>query len=244
MTAAVTRTGLGSESVYRGVRRQILKLELRPGAELDEGVVSAQYGVSRTPVREALIRLTAEGLVTSARGRSARVAALDLQDLRDFFEGMDILQRAVTRLAAVRRRPCQLAAIETHMLAFEQGARDLDSETVNEANYAFHMAIGAAAQSSHLAAAYGRSLLESLRIAYVCFSEHSELDERLDAHLAATMQDHRLLFEAITAGDPDAAELVAGSHVDLFRGRIVTTLLSTDTARRVSAKLASGHHHR
>jgi DNA-binding GntR family transcriptional regulator len=233
-------SGLGSEMVYRSLRREILKLDLRPGTELDESVVSARYGVSRTPVREALIRLTAENLVTSTKGRGARVAGLDLQNLRDFFEGLDILQRVVTRLAAVRRRPNDLASIKAHMLAFEDGARALDSETVNEANYAFHAAIGEAGQSSHLAAAYRRSLLESLRISYVCFSEHSELDERLDAHLGATMQDHRAMFDAIVAGDVETAELIAGNHVELFRGRIITTLLSTDTARRISVKVAGG----
>ena len=70
--------GIGSEMVYRNLRREILRLELVPGSELDEAGVAARYRVSRTPVREALIRLTAEGLVQATKGRGARVAALDL----------------------------------------------------------------------------------------------------------------------------------------------------------------------
>ncbi|MCC2687412.1 MAG: transcriptional regulator [Rhizobiaceae bacterium] len=231
--------GFGGESVYDALRREILRLELGPGSELDENVVSARYGVSRTPVREALIRLTAEGLVTSTRGRGARVAALDLRNLRDFLEGIDIFQRAVTRLAALRRRPRDIEAIEAQMLAFENGARALDSDVVNETNYAFHAAIGEAARSSHLAAAYRRSLGESLRIAYVCYSEHSDVDQRLEAHLEATMREHRTMFDAIVARDAEAAEAVAGNHVDLYRGRIITTLMSTDTSRRISVGLTA-----
>ena len=61
MKRETTFRGLSGDGVYGALRREILKLELAPGSELDEGVVSARFGVSRTPVREALIRLTAEG---------------------------------------------------------------------------------------------------------------------------------------------------------------------------------------
>lgn len=222
--------------VYHRLRRDILRLDLEPGSELDEASVAARYQVSRTPVREALIRLTAEGLVTSVKGKGSRVAVLDLQNLRAFFEGLDILQRSVTRLAARRRRPGDIELIEAQMLAFEEGARQLNSEKVNEANYEFHVAISEAASSGYLAGAYQRSLVEGLRIGYVCFSDHSEIDERLETHLASTMDDHRQMFEAIVAGDADRAEACAGGHVELFRNRVVTALLSTDFVRRVSVR--------
>jgi len=224
----------GSERVYDNLRRDILRLELAPGSALDEAVLSARYAVSRTPVREALIRLGADGLVTNARGRGARVAALDLQNLRAFFEGLDILQRAVTRLAALRRRPADLEAIAARLAAFEEGAARHDSDTVNEANYHFHSAIARAAASDYLENAYGRCLMEGLRIGYVCFSDHTGIDERLETHLETTMQDHREIYDAIAAQEADVAEAVAGRHVELFRNRIVTALLSIDVARRVS----------
>ncbi len=224
----------GSERVYRDLRREILHLVLKPGDDLDESVVSARFAVSRTPVREALIRLTAEGLVASSRGRGARVAPLSIGDLRAFFEGLDILQRSVTRLAAHRRQDSDLARIEASMLGFEEAARSLQSETVNDVNYDFHSAIADAARSSFLAASYRRSLVEGLRIGYVSFSEHDGLDERLETHLAATMRDHREMFEAIAARDPEAAERLAGRHVELFRNRIAATILSTDLTRRIS----------
>lgn len=228
--------------IYQQLRQDILRLHLEPGGELDEAVIAARYQVSRTPVREALIRLTAEGLVTSIKGKGARVAALDLQNLRAFFEGLDVLQRSVTRLAARRRRPSDIKTIEAHMLAFEEGARQLDSEKVNNVNYDFHVAIGEAACSGFLAAAYERCLMESLRICYVCFSEHSEIDERLETHLASTMDDHRRLFEALVDGDADRAEACAGEHVELFRNRVVTSLLSIDFVRRFSVHGLNGKY--
>lgn len=232
-------TGIaGSDSVYHSLRRDILRLYLAPGAALDEVALSARYSVSRTPVREALIRLTGDGLVANAKGRGARVAALDLQNLRAFFEGLDILQRAVTRLAALRRRPADLDAIAERLAAFEAGAARHDSETVNEANYQMHTAIARAAASDYLENAYGRCLTEGLRIGYVCFSDHTGVDERLETHLGATMHDHREIYDAIAAQDADRAEAVAGRHVDLFRNRIITALLSIDVARRVSVAVS------
>lgn len=224
----------GSDTIYQSLRRDILRLDLAPGGALDEGVLSARYAVSRTPVREALIRLTADGLVTNVKGRGARVAALDLQNLRAYYEGLDILQRAVTRLAALRRRPTDLATIADRLAAFEAGAARHDSETVNEANYQFHAAIATAAASEYLAKAYERCLMEGLRISYVCFSEHTGLDERLETHLETTMQDHREIYTAIADQDAARAEALAARHVDLSRNRLVTALLSLDVARRIS----------
>lgn len=236
MPSMRTIASAGSDMVYHSLRRDILRMDLAPGSELDEAGVAARYQVSRTPVREALIRLTAEGLVTSTKGKGSRVAMLDLQNMRAFFEGLDILQRSVTRLAAWRRQPADIEAIERHVLAFEEGARRSDSERMNEANYQLHSAIGEAASSSYLAGAYQRSLTESLRIGHVCFSDHSDVDERLEPHLAATMDDHRQMLDAIVAGDTDRAEACAGRHVELFRNRVVTTLLSIDFVRRVSVR--------
>jgi DNA-binding GntR family transcriptional regulator len=228
----------GGERVYAELRRAILRLEVPPGAELEEGALSRQFAVSRTPVREALIRLGSEGLVNMQRGRGARVASLDLATLRDFFEGLDILQRTVTRLAASRRREADLAKIERPLHGFEHAAAALDNTAANEANYAFHRAIADAAQSHFLGAAYARVLSEGLRITHLCFSEHAGAEQRLPSHFAATIEEHRTMFAAIRDGDAEAAERVAGSHVLLFKNRVATTLMSTAGTLGLSAKIA------
>lgn len=224
----------GGEAVYRALRHAILRLELRPGVDLDEATVCARFNVSRTPVREALIRLSAEGLVTSGRGKGARVAAMDLLNLRDFFEGLDILQRSLSRLAAMRRRSDDLDRIRAHMAACEAAAQSRDVDRITETNYDFHDAIGEAAQSSYLQYAHRRALVEGMRIGHVSFAEHDGVNATLDTHLASTLDDHRMLYAAIEAQDKDAAERIAGEHVALFRDRIVVTMLSLDPTRQLS----------
>jgi DNA-binding GntR family transcriptional regulator len=215
------------DSVYNLIRAAILRLDFAPGSELEEGVLSRRFEVSRTPIREALIRLSSEGLVSIQRGRGARVAMLDLSDLRDYFEGLDLLQRAATRLAAVRRTREDLQEIEIHLVAFEKASAAFDSIATNDANHALHTAIGAAAHSGRIFAAYHQILSETQRIAHLCFSESARADDRLETHLEKTMADHRQMYEAIRAGDANAAERVAGAHVELFRRRVVDALMST-----------------
>ncbi len=223
----------GSDRVHATLRQEILRLALAPGSRLDEAALSVRFAVSRTPVREALIRLTAEGLVESAKGQGARVSALEMSNLRPFFEALDLLQRAVTRLAALRRTPAQLLRIAQLSQAFDSGALALDSTAANEANFALHRAIAEAAHSDYLAQAYDRCMGDGLRLAYLCFSEHTGVDERLERHLELTMADHAAMVAAIGAGDAEAAEAAAGGHVDLFRNRMGTAMMSTDLVRGI-----------
>lgn len=224
----------GSDRVHAVLRQEILRLVLAPGSRLDEAALSARFAVSRTPVREALIRLTAEGLVEAARGQGARVAALDMSNLRPFFEALDLLQRAVTRLAALRRSPAQLARIRRLSEAFDAGARALDSTAANEANFALHQAIAEAAGSDYLAQAYDRCMGDGLRLAYLCFSETTGVDAGLEQHLRRTMDDHGTMVAAIAAQDAAAAEAAAGAHVVLFRRRMSAALMSTESVRGIA----------
>lgn len=224
----------GSDQAHMLLRRRILRLDLKPGTELDEVTLSHSLGVSRTPIREALIRLSSEGLVTLQRGRGARVTPLDLTTFRSFFEGLDILQRAVTRLAALRRTPADLKTIKLHLLAFEKGAKSFDSEALNDANYEFHTAIGNAARSWYLANAYSRILAEVQRVSYLCFSDLNREDCSLQKHLAQTMQDHRMMFEAIEKQDAEVAEKIAREHVWLFRDRVTSVLMSSELVQGIS----------
>ena len=224
----------GSDRVHAALRQEILQLALAPGARLDEAALSARFAVSRTPVREALIRLSAEGLVEAVRGHGARVAALDMSNLRPFFEALDLLQRAVTRLAALRRSEAQMAQIRRMSEAFDAGARALDSIAANEANFALHLAVAEAAQSDYLAQAYERCMGDGLRLGYLCFSESTGVDAGLRQHLQRTMDDHAAMVAAIEARDAAAAEAVAGGHVELFRGRMGKALMGTDAVRGIA----------
>ena len=206
--------------------------------ELEEAYLVTLLGVSRTPVREALIRLGSEGLVSLMPNQSARVAPLDVSNLRSFFEAFDLVQRVLTRLAAIRRGDDDLGAVQRIMEAFEDAARRRDADAMIETNRAFHDRVGRAAGNVYLAATYDRLLLEGLRIARVCFAYDSDPEDPLAEHLEQTVRDHREILDAVRRGDPAAAEDVAARHSELFRRRIARSL--TDIGDDVSRLRLAG----
>ncbi len=87
--------GTGTTYVYQRLREGILSLDYVLGANLDEARLVESFGLSRTPVREALIRLAADGLVVLLPNRGAQVAPVDLADFPRYVEVFDLVQRAV-----------------------------------------------------------------------------------------------------------------------------------------------------
>ena len=103
-SSPVRTRGRGVQTVYDQLRQSILELTLPPGSPLDEVSLSTQFHMSRTPVREALVRLSAEGLVVTLPNRSTIVAPIDFTQLPLYFEALTLMYRVTTRLAASGRK--------------------------------------------------------------------------------------------------------------------------------------------
>ena len=176
------------EALYHELRRRIVTLDLPPGTDLDEVELSAAYGMSRTPVRETLIRLQSDGLVVARRNRGVSVAPLDVGTLQCWFEAGPMIHKAVVRLAAYRRPGMVLA------------------------NERFHDRIGQAARNTYLYASYSRILADHARIAELCYGYENEAGAEDNKGL--TRREHRELYEAIAEGDAAAAERVIEAHLN------------------------------
>lgn len=213
--------GAGGETAYQALRERILSLALAPGADLEESALVASLGMSRTPVREAIIRLASEGLVTITPNRGARVASISLDEVRAFFEAFDLCQRAMTRLAAARRRPADLKRIEATGKAFETAARDGDAVAMAKTNFDFHMAIADASGNPWLARFFSDLLNQGMRLSHLALVYDPPVGRNPNQHGRAIVEEHRRMVEAIAAGKPDAAEKLASAHTDLFRDRVV-----------------------
>jgi len=223
-TTAPTRKGMGAQRVYEGLRERILSLELAPGQELDEAEMVRHYEVSRTPVREAFIRLTSERLVVILPNRGARVAPLSLASVKQFFEALSLVQRAVTRWAALRCPPARLAAIRAHMAAFEAAGTGADSRLLEAANRDFHLDLAASAENAFLEKAYRELLDEGMRLSRLALLYDPPAERSRAEHLSAIVLEHREMLAAVEARDPDRAEALAAAHCELFRRRIVEYL--------------------
>ena len=203
------------QDVYSDIRRKIITLELRPGSSLDENELVREYGVSRTPIRETLIRLDGEGLVELRENRGAHVAQLDLPALQAYFEAADFIHAAVARLAACRRTDTDLERIAGEMLDFERAVSAADAGAMVAHNNGFHEAIGLAARNSYLYASYRRLLADHERIAQVCFRH--ELESGDEPAMQATLEQHRGIHRAIEENDAREAERVTLAHLNLCK---------------------------
>jgi DNA-binding GntR family transcriptional regulator len=220
-----------ADRIYGEIREKILSMEFAPSSVIDEAGIVQKSGVSRTPVREAIIRLVSEGLLLRD-GRQVRVASFDISQLRDVFEGLMLLSRALHRLAALRREPAHLTAMWKALQIFEAEAESPDEARLSEANHHFHMEVAKAAASIVLHGFYETVSIDTLRLSRQCFIVGARAGYVGDDHLKQTMQDHRDLFAAIEAGDGDEADRVAQRHTVLFRERLTRQLLGR-----------SGDHH-
>lgn len=225
-----TPKGGSTQYVYESVRERIINMVLLPGASIDEATLVNLFRVSRTPIREALIRLASEGLVVMLPNRGAQVAALSIDTIRDYIEAMDVCQRAVFCLAAVRRQPEDLLAIDGRLEEFEAAAAGRDSKAMTVSNHDFHFAIGTACHNVYLGRAYKHLLTDSLRLSRITLSHELFSSEKaFSDYVDEIITEHRQISEAIAARDVDTAETLGRSHVEIARKRFVEYLSPTST---------------
>ena len=212
------------------LRRSILRLELPPGDMLDEVALVDQIGVSRTLIREAMIGLSSEGLVELLPNRGTRVAPLDFMGIKSFHEALELDQRAVTRWAAIRRRPEHIEAIRRGRIGFEQAVRDSDPDAMIEANRDFHLALSAACGNAFVASSYARLLTLGLRLSRFLVSYDAPQAAPVSLHLQKIVDQHRDIEALVLARDGDAAEALGGAHARLSLERAAAVLRTTLSA--------------
>lgn len=212
--------GTGTQRVYESVRENILKLRLPPGADVNEAGLEQEFGVSRTPVREALIRLASEGLITLLPNQGARVSSIELSDIAQMFEILELTQRAVTRWCAVRREDADIEDMRRLSSEFKSASRDLDPTRMGDINRAFHSRIAACCGNRYMANVYDAQLMTSQRLAHLAFADAPLDGEDQTAYYAELNRQHGAMVDAIAARDGDAADRFAADHAHLFRDRI------------------------
>ena len=198
--------GTGWKSVYETLRNEILALTLPPGQLLDEMSLAERFDMSRSPVREALIRLGADELVVTLSNRSTIVAPIEVATFPKYVEALDIAQRMNTRLAAALRTEPDLKLIAKRQKSFEAAVKTGNHLAMSEANKEFHMAIAYAGKNQYLASFYERLLSQGQRMLHL----HFEYLERTHEGYLLT-DEHSYMLEAIRDKNVDLADGRKGS---------------------------------
>ena len=215
--------GYGALHVYERLRDEILSLTLKPGQLIDEASLADRFAVSRSPVREALVRLAADGLVQASPNKGTIVAPLNIEEFPAYIDALDLVQRAVYRLAAANRLDADLAAIRIAQEEFRARVHANDPLGMIAQNARFHLAIAAAGRNRILTDTYRRILDEGRRTLRLYFHSYGDtlpeaLCEAHDAHIAA-----------IEARDQELAERLAREHAEEVHKRFIHHLSGRQT---------------
>jgi len=193
------------DHVYTALRERILSGDLPRASKLRQVSLADEMGVSRTPLREALRRLAAEGLVDFSPNRGATVSELDFGDMRHAWSARVALEPGAARLAAERQDRGAIAAMQGAVDAQRQ-AGDRDGSFA--ANRDFHLALVAASGNPHLI-----HLAELLWVARISVAIYTAQAAQVGG-TAAWSNEHDGILAAMRAGDGDAAERLTREHIE------------------------------
>jgi DNA-binding GntR family transcriptional regulator len=204
------------ERVYRHLRQQILEDQLPPGTELSEVALSRELAVSRGPIREAIGRLAAEGLVTVRPRRGAEVRSLTPTELIDAYQVREALEVLAVRLAVPRITSSDLARLDELVEAMAEFARKDQVADFFAANVAFHELLCELSGNEKLREVHHRLEGEISRFQARTLALRGNLD--------SSVSEHRAILAAVRLRDADKACELTAAHIRVPAQRLQESL--------------------
>ena len=198
-----------SQALYLQVadrlREQIYQHDLAPGDAIDEMALCELFGISRTPLREALKVLSSEGLIELIPRRGSFVRSMDIAELNELFPVMAVLEGLCAREAVENCGPRDLQQLETMHAKLEEFAEQSNIDAYYEQNFVFHQAVQDLSGNKWLQRVIG-DLRKVLRLA-----RHMQLT--IPGRLEQSLGEHRQIMQAFIKHDPDLADQMMQNHL-------------------------------
>jgi DNA-binding GntR family transcriptional regulator len=193
------------EEVAERLREQIFSHELAPGTWLDEQGLALAFGISRTPMREAIKVLASEGLVCTKMNKGAYVTQVDRHDLEQIFTVLSLLEGQAAKETAMKATEEQLTKLDDLHHRLEKAAADRDLEQFFEINVRFHDLIQEIAGNKWM-----NGVIVDLR-KVLKLQRRDSLSR--SGRLLSSLVEHREILQAILKRDPLAAEAAMRQHL-------------------------------
>jgi DNA-binding GntR family transcriptional regulator len=216
VAAAAAAGELMADRAYAEMRDRIVTLRIPPGSPIDEDALGKELEMGRTPVREAIKRLSLENLVTVFPRRGTFASEINITDLAHIADVRVQLEAHAASRAAERIAPAQREELEELLAELASASDDEDPRALVELDTRVHRFVYRCADNPYLEETLGRYLNLSLRIWHLVI-------DRLP-HLSARVHEHSDLLAAIRDGDAQRARTIAGDHVVTFEQEIRAVL--------------------
>ncbi len=207
-----------TQQAYRHIRDEIILGKLDGRQHLTENFFAERFGISKSPVREALNRLESEGLITIVPRRGAFVAELSVQDIEEIFELREALESMVVRNVLLDKK--SLARMRSAVMSAKQFREENDKTNYIRADAAFHITLVESSSNTRL-----RKILENMRNQMLIVRTRTF---ELSSH--TSVKQHLSILEALEAGNHDRAANLMAEHIRTVRARLVNHLQQPDRA--------------
>lgn len=211
-----------AESIYTSLKEDILNAEIPSESLLEESDLMRRFEVSRTPVREALRRLSGDKLVTIEPRRSAYVSTLTLDEISAFFEAYQITQRTIFILSASRIDSDQIETIRGVEEDIATAYHEQDIATIKKLNDRFYGLVAEGCSNKFLYDSYIKLREFGSRLSALVHK--SLIDDDWESHFAVLKLDHAEIIAALETRDCRAISNIADHDVALYRKKVLQVL--------------------
>jgi DNA-binding GntR family transcriptional regulator len=205
-----------AEKLVSQIKQDIADGVLKPGDQLEEAALSERFGVSRTPIREAVRSMVDSGLLETRPRKGAFVRTLSAKELLDLFDVAAELEAMASRVTADKLLQSDVQLIKDGLDACYAAAEVGDAKAYGQANLDFHRAIHKASGNYWLS--------EQLKQIELHINAYRSMPYEVRGRLEKSVQEHQEIFDAIMAGDGEKARILMRDHM-MLQGQRLPSLI-------------------
>ena len=222
--ANVLNKRLLCDVAFDEIYRRIITLGYAQGQVLYEKQLMQELGIGRTPIREALPRLAACGILDSHPNGAWTVRPITLPNIKAVFEALEIMEMGVIGLAVHHDPHPMIDEMAEAQARVEAAIGAGDTLALVESNHRFHMSFYAVARNEYLLHGLDRIRFETKRLAYISYGQNRDPGSVLAEHYIAVRREHGAMMQYLLDKNPEGLRHTCRAHIAAFRERIIRYL--------------------
>ena len=213
-------------TAYEKIYRKIISLEYEPGQRLEENQLVKQLGIGRTPIREALLNLSADMMVESQPNKGFVVSPITLQKTKAAFTALKILELGVAGLSVQQDVTHCLSKMELANQAVRDAMKQMEILCLVEANSTFHSYFARCSNNEYLIQGLHKVRCETNRLAYLSYGNEIDPCNSLQDHYKSVISEHNDIINYIKKRDVVGLNETICRHIKTFQKRIIRYMAS------------------